>query len=208
MKIELKELSKNFNRSKIFNNINFTFTSDNSYTILGSNGSGKSTLLNLLCGNTTPTSGNLSFEIDNHSIGVDNIYQHVSFAAPYLDLYEDLTLKESIKLHSSFKSFYNSYSIPDIINILKLEKNTNKQLKDFSSGMLQRVKLGLAILSKTPFLFLDEPTINLDSKNIEWYQSLIDQHKSNRLIIIASNNQKEESILQDIKFFKTLTRIF
>ena len=59
--------------------------------------------------------------------------------------------------------------------------------------MKQRVKLGLAILSDTPILLLDEPTSNLDSNAILWYQNLIQKNLENRITFVASNNQKDES---------------
>lgn len=192
LNIQLINLSKKFNQSKIFSNLSYSFSSDNSYVIKGSNGSGKSTLLNILCGNTTPTFGTITFSINDKTIANEDIYKHASIVAPYLDLHDDLTLTETINFHSKFKQFYNNYSTSDIIQKLRLEKSAKKQLKDFSSGMKQRVKLALAILSNTPFLFLDEPTMNLDAENIQWYQDLIENYKKDRLIIVASNNQTAE----------------
>jgi ABC-type multidrug transport system ATPase subunit len=78
------------------------------------------------------------------------------------------------------------------MEITQLEKAKNKQLKYFSSGMKQRVRLALAVLCDSPLLLLDEPTSNLDKKAIDWYQQLVTDHSKNRLIIVASNQQEYE----------------
>ena len=88
--------------------------------------------------------------------------------------------------------FKQGLTIDSIIKLLYLEEAKNKQLKYYSSGMKQRVKLGLALLSDTPFVLLDEPTSNLDSKAIDWYKQLVEEHKSGRIIIVCSNDQKDE----------------
>jgi ABC-type multidrug transport system ATPase subunit len=73
-----------------------------------------------------------------------------------------------------------------------LEHARKKQLKNFSSGMRQRVKLTLAIASQTPLLFLDEPCANLDAVAKKWYGDLIRQFGNGRIIVVCSNSEKEE----------------
>jgi ABC-type multidrug transport system ATPase subunit len=69
----------------------------------------------------------------------------------------------------------------------------HKQIRQFSSGMKQRVKLVLAILSDVPMILLDEPTMNLDKTGIEWYLELVNTFAGNRTIIICSNLHQTES---------------
>jgi ABC-type multidrug transport system ATPase subunit len=78
-------------------------------------------------------------------------------------------------------------SAKELIGILDFSKSKNKEIRHFSSGMKQRLKLILAICSDTPALFLDEPTTNLDTQGIDWYQELIEKFRKDRLIIVASN---------------------
>jgi len=74
------------------------------------------------------------------------------------------------------------------------------RIAQFSSGMKQRVKLGIALFSEVPLIFLDEPTSNLDKKGIQWYQNLIDTYKSDRTIFVCSNEPREyEFCTQKIK---------
>ena len=78
------------------------------------------------------------------------------------------------------------------MNLSGLESKKDKVFKFFSSGMKQRIKLTLAILSDTSILLLDEPCSNLDSEVVKWYQEMIRKYAMDRTIIVASNNQKEE----------------
>lgn len=192
MQIKLTDIGKRYNYEWIFRNVHHEFTAVNNYAILGSNGSGKSTLLQLIAGNLIPSQGSISYRKENTEIDVENIYTHISFASPYLELLEEFTLTESIEFHARFKSFHKDLDTQQLLSLMQLEKAKDKQLKYFSSGMKQRVRLALAILSDTPLLLLDEPTSNLDKNAISWYQQLIQAYSNNRLIIVASNQLEYE----------------
>jgi ABC-type multidrug transport system ATPase subunit len=73
-----------------------------------------------------------------------------------------------------------------------LEKHANHSLKTYSSGMKQRVKLGLSILSDAPLLILDEPCSHLDSAAVAWFQNLLNKNSDSRLILVASNSDERE----------------
>lgn len=190
MNISLINVGRRFNKEWIFRNLSTEFTSGNSYAILGPNGSGKSTLLSVLTGSLSPSEGEISFS-DTKEISVENIYKYISLAAPYLELVETFTLKESIDFHFKFKNFAPGLDSKKLITILGLEKAANKEIKYFSSGMKQRTKLALACCTDTPILFLDEPTSNLDVQGINWYRELIENFGKDRLTIIGSNQIQE-----------------
>jgi ABC-type multidrug transport system ATPase subunit len=190
MNISLNNVGRRFNKEWIFRNLSTEFSSGNSYAILGPNGSGKSTLLSVLTGSLSPSEGEISFS-DTKEISVENIYKYISLAAPYLELVETFTLKESIDFHFKFKNFAPGLDSKKLITILGLEKAANKEIKYFSSGMKQRTKLALACCTDTPILFLDEPTSNLDVQGISWYRELIENFGKDRLTIIGSNQIQE-----------------
>lgn len=192
MHIQLTNIGKRYNYEWIFKGVHTEFTPENNYAILGSNGSGKSTLLQVIAGNFIPSEGEIKYSQENKDIASEDIYKKVSIATPYLDLFEEFTLKESVEFQSKFKPFLDGLTTQQIISLMQLEKAKDKQLKHFSSGMKQRVRLALAILSNTPLLLLDEPTSNLDKNAIAWYQQLIQTYSKNRLIIVASNQLEYE----------------
>lgn len=191
MQISTQNLGKKFNNEWIFKNLNQTFQSGESYTFVGSNGSGKSTLLQVLSGYMPHSEGIVEYLIDNKTIEVDSFYKHLIIAAPYLELIEDFTLTELLAFHIKFKPLKNNLSIPDFIDFIELPKAKNKELKFFSSGMKQRVKLGLAFQSDCEILMLDEPTSNLDAQASDWYLRNVQEHSKNRLLFICSNQPSE-----------------
>ncbi|CAN5339238.1 N/A [soil metagenome] len=192
MEIQLENLGKKFGREWIFRGVNHLFTKENPIVISGSNGSGKSTLLQVISGSMMESEGKIIYSIGEKIIPQDEIYKHISYAAPYLELNEEFTLEESISFHGKFKSWRNNFTEKEILNLSGLAHARAKQLKNFSSGMKQRVRLLLAILSDTPILLLDEPCSNLDQQAMEWYGNLITEHSSERTIIVCSNQVQQE----------------
>lgn len=191
MQIILENTGRRFNKDWIFKNISYTFSENNFYGITGPNGSGKSTLIQLLSGHLSPSEGKIKF-LDTKEIPVDAIYKNISICSPMTELYEELTLSELIKFHISLKPLKNNMDQKKFCELVFLEREINKPIRLFSSGMKQRVKLGLAILSDTKILLLDEPCSNFDSSAIDWYKQLLKKNGENRIVAIASNNQEDE----------------
>ncbi len=193
MKVSLTDAGKRFNRDWIFRHLTYTFEEGNSYAIIGPNGSGKSTLLQVLSGAMQSSEGGIQWSMVNGQWSIEEVYNHVSICAPYLEVVEEMTLREFLEFHHHFKPFLPSLTIEKIISIVDLEKAANKQIRYYSSGMKQRVKLAQAIFSDTSFLLLDEPCTNLDTTGIELYHQLIRAYCKNRLVIVSSNDEVEYS---------------
>lgn len=190
MKINLENIGRRFNKEWIFRDINYTLATSEKYAILGPNGSGKSTLLSIILGSLTPSEGYISYN-NGKEIHTDEIYRYISFAAPYLDLIEEFTLKETIDFHFQFKPLQQGLNVNAVLSLLGLAKSEDKALKHFSSGMKQRTKLVLACCAETPVLILDEPTSNLDEQGVQWYLELIRQFTADKLVIVGSNQAHE-----------------
>jgi len=191
MTISLSDAGKRFNRDWIFRHLSFQFESGNSYAITGSNGSGKSTLLQVLSGSMMVNEGKIDFALNGRNCPVENVYRHVSYCAPYLEVIEEMTLTEFLEFHAGFKPFLPGIDTKLIIQTLGLEKAVNKQIRYYSSGMKQRVKLAQCIFSDSRIMLLDEPCTNLDQAGIDLYHQLIDQYGKNRLIVVSSNDEVE-----------------
>jgi ABC-type multidrug transport system ATPase subunit len=193
MKISLINAGKRFNRDWIFRNIHFEFTAGNSYAITGPNGSGKSTLLQVIGGAMMMSEGKTKYEVGGlkSEVPVDEAYQYISIAAPYLELIEEMTVTEFLEFHGRFKNLLTSLTIKEIIAIIGLERAAHKQIRYYSSGMKQRVKLAQAMFSDVPVVLLDEPCTNLDAEGIELYHKLIEDYTINRLVIVSSNDEQE-----------------
>jgi ABC-type multidrug transport system ATPase subunit len=196
MKISLINAGKRFNRDWIFRNISHEFTSGSSYAITGPNGSGKSTLLQVIGGAIIMSEGKVKYEV-NKEVDADSAFRYISIAAPYLELIEEMTLQEMLQFHAQFKPFLPGITIPEIISIIGLKAATEKQIRFYSSGMKQRVKLAQAIFSDVPCILLDEPTTNLDVAGIELYHQLICDYGNSRLMIVSSNDEQEYSFCKE-----------
>jgi ABC-type multidrug transport system ATPase subunit len=198
MKIHAENLGKRFNKEWIFKNLSLDFQINNAYAITGPNGSGKSTLLQVLSGMMPLSEGTIRYSDQKKVISPDDIFKYLSIAAPYMELIEEFTLLEQVEFHSKFKKLKNEVSASELISIMHLESSKDKEIRFFSSGMKMRLKLGLAFHSDTPILLLDEPTSNLDTKGIEWYQKEIKKNLKDRLVIICSNQKAEYECCEKI----------
>lgn len=193
MNIILQNTGKKFNTDWIFRNVNFTFGGEDAYAILGRNGSGKSTFLQVLAGNIVPTSGTISYSYKNNPVPAEQIFRYLVLVAPYQELIEEFTLKEMLDFHFSFKPIMPGFSVGKLIEMLGFAAHKEKPIRQFSSGMKQRVKLIMAILSDMPLLLLDEPTMNLDQAGSAWYLDLVNEFRKNRLTIVCSNLEQAET---------------
>ena len=211
MQIQLNNTGKRFNREWIFRNCNYTFKAGTAYAITGPNGSGKSTLLQTIAGAINASEGSVTvyreplteyasktvngkrLTVDSSKTTVNNEirYQHLSIAAPYLELVEEMTAIEALQFHAAFKPLLPALTIEEIIEIVGLKAAANKQMRFYSSGMKQRMKLAQAIFSDVPILLLDEPCTNLDAVGYALYHQLIENYCKEKLVIVCSNDFQE-----------------
>ncbi|RYE18582.1 MAG: ABC transporter ATP-binding protein [Sphingobacteriales bacterium] len=187
MKVSLQNAGKRFNRDWIFRSCSLEFLPQHSYAITGPNGSGKSTLLQVVAGATMHSEGKIIYTHNDQPI--TEPYRYIAIAAPYLELIEELTATEMLEFHAAFKPL--TASVAEMLAAVQLEKAAGKQIRYFSSGMKQRLKLAQAFYSDAPLLLLDEPTTNLDNDGIELYRRLIKEQLGKKLIIISSNVSDE-----------------
>jgi ABC-type multidrug transport system ATPase subunit len=188
MQLTATNIGKRYNREWIFRGFSYTFTAGNAYAVTGPNGSGKSTLLQVLAGAVMLSEGSIACT-DMATITPEKMHSQLSIAAPYLELIEEMTATEMLQFHTKFKTL--TLDNTSLLSLVGLEKAAHKQIRWYSSGMKQRLKLGLAIFSNTPILFLDEPCTNLDAEGIAVYQQLIADYCKQKLVIVSSNDKQE-----------------
>jgi ABC-type multidrug transport system ATPase subunit len=187
MQISLEQACKRFNKEWIFKNLNFQFEAGKHYALVGNNGSGKSTLLQIIAGYSGLTKGSIHW----NPFDANSIYEQISFAAPYLELVEEFTATEQFEFQAQFKPIQKELSMEKILALIGLKTAAHKQIRYYSSGMKQRLKLALAIFSDCPILLLDEPCSNLDKEGYALYDTLIKEYAMHKLIIVGSNDPAE-----------------
>lgn len=196
MELCLDSLGKRYRDEWIFRGVSARFEGPAAVAILGPNGSGKSTLMRLMAGLATPSEG----RVDRFS-GPGKEKAHdgpgaCAFTAPYLELPEELTIRQLIEFHFRFRIIRNGVELQDVSGILMLDRFADLEVQSCSSGMRQRLKLGLAFLTDSSFLFLDEPLTNLDERGTAWYGEMYERFGKDRLTFVASNRPEEHAFCQ------------
>ena len=190
--IVLEGLQKKFGKQHILQGVSYTFQTGSKTVILGSNGSGKSTLIKILSGSLEATEGSPVYTFEGSNVTAKSAGLHVGIAAPYVALNPMFSLKETLAFHEQFCPFPEGFKLTDWLYKAGLAAHEDKRLSTFSSGMLQRVRLLLAVANDRPLLLLDEPLSNLDAEGVQFYTELIRSFALSKTIIVGSNYQKDE----------------
>ncbi|WP_291783735.1 ATP-binding cassette domain-containing protein [Cecembia sp.] len=191
MEIRLESAGKRFQYDWIFKSLTTVIPEGEAIAITGSNGSGKSTLLKCIAGLNPLTEGNVYFHWKNQEVNDADIFNHLVISAPYLELPEEFQLLELLQFHFKFKRPFNEMSFDEMMDKMYLKDHKFKPINQFSSGMKQRLKLGLCLFSDVPLVLLDEPTSNLDEKGVLWYLELIGSYGKGKTLLICSNDPRE-----------------
>jgi len=184
------DLGRRYGRQWIFRHLSYAFAPGSATAVLGPNGAGKSTLLSILAGQLLPTEGQMHYALGGRALPVAEVPRQLAYCAPYLELPEEFTLLELLAFHTRLQPLRVGVSVADLVDIMYLHKARHQAVRTFSSGMKQRLKLGLALYAATPLLLLDEPTTNLDATGAAWYQAQVAaarQADAGRVVVVSSN---------------------
>lgn len=198
MKVHLEGIGKKFRKEWIFKNVSLLFLPGAKYAIVGHNGSGKSTLLQLIAGVSLSSAGTISFESKGQTISLEESFQRISFSAPYQELIEELTGQELFDFHYRFRSLIQPFSATTFFRETGLAGHENKQVKFYSSGMKQRMRLALCAYTKADLYLFDEPSTNLDAQGTQWYLDLVNKIPSEKTVIISSNIAQEYAMCENV----------
>jgi heme exporter protein A len=194
--LRLDKVTKKFNNRKIFTDVSFSLTGGNSIAITGRNGSGKSTLVKIIAGLLAKSSGKIIITEGTTPVEQDSVYKYFGFVSPYLNLYDEFSGYENLKICSDIRGFGHEY-IEDVLKRVGLYDRKNDLLKIYSSGMKQRLKLAFGILHRPQILILDEPTSNLDAEGVKVVDDIAAEYKTGRILIIATNDEHEKELCDE-----------
>lgn len=198
--IQLKadNLEKRFGKKTIFSNLTIR-TRVPVLGIAGVNGSGKSTLLKCLAGLLKPTSGSVWWMVDEKKIERTDVKNRLGFAAPYVQLYEELTVRENLEFIQNVRSLNQKKSLSDLLEPLGAKQLLDVHFGELSTGQQQRIKIAASTIHNPAILLLDEPGSNLDSAGKDIIVSLVEEYRRlNRMVVVASNQQDELSLCDEI----------
>jgi heme exporter protein A len=201
IEINCDDLSKTYSGRTIFKNLSFKISSTQSLTVTGSNGSGKSTLIKVLANLINSSKGNITVSSDSKEIPRDKWFLKTGLLSPYLNLYDELTGYENLdffyKLKSSDKNNLKD-RIDHILQRVNLYEKRNELLKNYSSGMKQKLKLAFSVLHEPEILLLDEPRSNLDKAGVDMIYEISNEQKKKGILIIATNDEDDKELCDRI----------
>ena len=198
MLVSLVDIGKKYH-DWVFKGVNFTFQAPVRYGIIGKNGSGKSTLLKIISGFMTPSQGEIIYrDLPHQSVKIEEVFNFLNFTGPYVELIEELTVLEHIQFHIQFKSLFPGWDIKSFLDRCQLKEHRHKVVQHLSSGLMQRLKLGLCMLSESRILMMDEPTSYLDEKGKSWFKSIFQECSNQRLVIVASNDKSDIALCEEV----------
>ena len=187
MELYLHGISKRFGKDWIIKDVDLELPSTSHTAITGSNGSGKSTLMKIIAGFLSPSKGKLLHD----GISKELFFKEVSMVAPYMDLYRDLDLLQQIRFHFSMRNFISGMDEQGLLELIDLPQD--RPISSFSSGMVQRLKIGLALSTDSSILLLDEACMNLDVQAMDWYAQNLKKWAQRRTVVVASNTEGKET---------------
>lgn len=189
IKLEVQNIKKIFNGRKVFSDINFQLENKSALAITGRNGSGKSTLVKILAGLLSPSTGVVNFYSNVKSIELQNRYQYYGFVAPYLQMYDEFSALENLELFARIRNIkVDKDYISLLLKRVNLYERKDSYVREYSSGMKQRLKYAFALLHKPPLLILDEPRSNLDAEGISVVYQIMQEQKQEGCVIVATND--------------------
>ena len=201
MFIEIRNLTKTYNKYLAVNKINFQIEKNKTIGLLGPNGCGKTTTIGMMLGLVTPTDGEILIDKQNiNSFRRDNILKRFNFASPYVELPKKLTVKQNLEIYGRLYGIKNLKNrISEISSDLDIKNFFHRKTGELSSGQKNRVSLAKSLINKPEILLLDEPTASLDPDIGDFIRSYIQDYKlQNKVtILLASHNMSEVERLCD-----------
>jgi len=165
-------------------------------SVVGSNGSGKSTLLRIVSGLLRPSSGKIVLQIDGASVATEHIPLNVGFVAPYLNFYGGLAARENLRFAAKARRMADAdTSVAETLHAVDLDREADQFASNYSSGMIQRLRIASAMLHRPSVLILDEPFSNLDEAGRHIVESVVDKFVSTGGTVLLATNDADRAAI-------------
>lgn len=197
--LQVIHLAKSFGTNNVFSEVSFEHQA-NTLAITGSNGSGKSTFLKCLGNLIRPSSGTIKWKKNDQILSREHFQRIVGYAAPYINLYDELSCRENLSFLTDIRHETNSENAIDKwLGKVGLADVSEQPFGKLSTGQQQRLRLASALFHNPEILLLDEPGSNLDEAGRALIAEITDQFRSSqKMLIIASNNPAELNLCERV----------
>ncbi|MDB2564878.1 sugar ABC transporter ATP-binding protein [Alphaproteobacteria bacterium] len=201
MKLELKNISKNFHGVKALQNVDFQLKDNSIHALLGENGAGKSTLVKILCGVYQPDSGTINLNNQQQTISNPAISLSLGISAIHQEsvMFDELTVTENIFIgnHLTKSNGLIDWGLMEnktkkLLQDLEANIEPNEKIKDLSIAQRHIVQISRSLIHDAEIVIMDEPTASLSQKEInELYTIIRNLKKQNKSIIFISHKLDE-----------------
>jgi len=195
---KVSNIVKNFGtKTNVVDGVSLNFYKDEIFALLGHNGAGKTTIINILTGIYEKTSGDAQYKGLKIFENIDE-YRKIVGICPQQDvLFEQLTVKEHLRLFSIFKGKREGIEadVEKIINDLELDEKANAQAKTLSGGQKRKLSIGIALIGGSEIVFLDEPSSGMDITSRRKLWDILKRCNQGRIIILTSHFMEEAAVL-------------
>ena len=191
--IQVTHLTKRFGGLTAVDDLTFTVETGETIALWGANGAGKTTVLRCLL-NLMPYEGTITVDGLNASKQGKAVRQRVGFVPQELTFHDEMTVNETMEFYSLLRKLGYDHDYMPLLDRLELIPHVQKQVRNLSGGLKQRLALALALLSDPPVLFLDEPTASLDVNARDDFLSLLLKLKQSGKTMVFSSHRLEDML--------------
>lgn len=198
MKVEVKNLTKQFKEREILKNINISFYSGKIYCLSGPNGSGKSIFLNVLCGNDKPSSGEILLNGKN-ILKKTLFFNKKSQLVDNTNFISTLTGYENLKMVAKKNKYLDEEDILVALKKVDLIDVKDQRYCEYSFGMRQRLIIAKVLMEDPKIIILDDPFTGIDESIKKYLIELLKFAKGrDRLVILSTNNDNDIKNIADV----------
>jgi len=194
--ISAKNLTKKFGNFTANDNLNFEVYEGEIFGFLGANGAGKTTAIRILCGLSSPTSGDIKVAGFDVYKQTELIKKHIGYMSQKFSLYEDLTVKENIRFYAGIYGMKKNdikNKIDELLERLNFSHAKDKKIKDIPLGWKQKLAFSTAVFHNPKIVFLDEPTGGVDPVTRREFWDLIYETANNGITVFVTTHYMDEA---------------
>lgn len=188
--IRVSNICKTIQNKNVLNNVNFNLNHGDVLGIVGPNGAGKSTLISILSTIIKPTSGNISYHLDDKLYDGD-IKKIIGYVPQDIALYEELTIKDNLLLFGASISKDKKVVLSktkSITEALNLTDEFDTRVSKLSGGTKRRVNIAIGLIRDPKFIFMDEPVVGVDYMARRDIESTISEMRNQGKIIVITSH--------------------